>query len=554
MLANLLKSLFGNPSAPQENSNKQPLNADEAEDVAEKNALIARMKPDGEYFASKQANTLSQPSNNIVTTQETQTAPLEKRASKNDAPPQVAQPEQPLNKSEDHVAPQKQQTAAISHKQFGAKVDTTIETANYFYEVIRKAVADERGLHVETAIITGARLCGSLLYRSIPVDSNRKYASPGTTILNPEIDKRGREMEAFLTTTLTTLGVHFDASIVKKKMSQRPVNDILGHSRLPFMEIMEKIQPFCLSFCEITGDYRQGAAAAIVATAILIRDAASILDVNDAVIMAAMGMVEGGKTVPPLGNTKDEKIHAEKPTDPINHFKSDGETLYYLVKDYLEMRGGLDLPSLFCALGALAGQTCLQYALAEYQLQKIPTTKEIPTNEAKLTKEKSLFAFNVKSSGQDYFFGDLLNHPLCESRYSIWNVVQFYLKQLDHQFEFDVHEVFDYVAKNIGEQKFGMLRLPMQYMPRELPIFYLKQIWPSAAEALTNISPNKTDWHYILGGALFHAIHMHKQDSGKLHPALIAKIVMESAVPMSKVPIEPNIALGNYIVNRQPIH
>lgn len=549
MLANLLKLLFGNPSAPQENSNQQPLDADEAEDAAEKSALLARMKPDGEYFASKHANTPSQPPENIPTTQVTQTAPLENSALENLAPPQVAQPEQLINKSEVDVAPQKQETSAISQKQFDAKVDTTIETANYFYEVIRKALLDEKGLHAETAIITAARLCGSLLYRSIPVDSNRKYASPGTIILNPEIDKRGREMEALLTTTLTTLGVHFDASIVKKKMSQRPVNNTLAHSRLPFMETMEKIQPFCLSFCEITGDYRQGAAAAIVATAILIRDAASILDVNDAVMMAAMGMVEGGKTVPPLGNTKDEKIHAEKPTDPINHFKSDGETLYYLVKDYLELRGGLDLPSLFCALGALAGQTCLQYALEKYHAPE----KESITMESFLLAQNGLHAMTIKG-GQEYIFGNLLNEPLCETQYSVWSVVQLYLKQLEPQFEFDIHEVFRYVVHSVGEPKFGTLRLPMQYMPRELPIFYLKQLWPSATEALTNISPNKTDWHYILGVALFHAIHTHKQDSNKLPPVVIAKIIMESAVPMSKLPLEPNFVLLKHFVNRLKEH
>lgn len=543
MFKAILKFLFGDPSSPPENI-APALNSSRK---AESDDLHLRLLSDGEYFAKVNPNVLqSTPNLDLRRDTMEHTPPITTAESVNRESPTPSYAE-----SGNHLTtPTSPKPHHPQQEKLNKKVDATLETANYFYEIIRKALLDDKGLHVETAIITAARLCGSLLYRSVPVDSNRKYASPGTIILNPEIDKRGREMEALLTTTLTTLGVHFDASIVKKNISQQPAKDILAHSRLPFMETMEKIQPFCLSFCEITGDYRQGAAAAIVATAILIRDAASILDVNDAVTMAAMGMVEGGKTVPPLGNTKDEKIHAEKPTAPINHFKSDGETLYYLVKDYLELRGNLDLPSLFCALGALAGQTCLQYALTEYQAPKIPTTKEIPTNEAKLTKEKSLFTFNVKSSGQDYFFGDLLNHPLCESRYSVWSVVQIYLKQLDLQFEFDIHEVFDYVAKNIGEQKFGMLRLPMQYMPRELPIFYLKQLWPSAAEALTNISSNKTDWHYILGGALFHAIHTHKQGSNKLPPVLIAKIIMESAVPMSKVSLEPNFASLRHFVNR----
>lgn len=545
MLANLLKLLFGNPSAPQENSNKQPLNADEAEDVAEKKALLARMKPDGEHFASKHANTPSQPPENITAPQVTQTAPLENSASKNDAPPQIAQPEQPLNKSEVNVAPQTEHPPA--HKDRVSKVETTVDTATFFYEAIKKVIVDEKGLHVETAIITAARLSGSLLYRSVPMETNQKYKEPGIMFLDPKIDVVRKPMEGLLTTTLSTLGIRLDEMAIRALMSKTSPNEMLDRSRFSFLETMEKIQPISLSFCEITDDYRQAAAAAIITTAMFIKDASALIDVNEAMFMAMSGVIQGSKTVPPPANTKDEKIHAEKECDPINRFKHDAEQIYYLVKDYLSLNGGFDLPSLFCALGALAGQSCLQRALTLYE-----PPENIHSAQA-LLAEGSLVPIGTEN-GQELFFGNLLNQPLYESKYSVWNAIHSYLKQLDRQWDLDVNEIFDYVVRSGGKDKFGMLRVPMPYMPRELPIFYLKQLWPKTTEALGKISTNKTDWPFILSGALLHAIDTHKQGSNKLHPALIAKIVMESAVPMSKVPIEPNIALGNYIVNRQPIH
>lgn len=547
MLATLLKLLFGNPSAPQESSTPSLGNASD-DDASDKNALLSRLMSDGDYFASQHENAPTEKHNNIAAAQDTKSASLENNTTQNIAPPtQATQPEPPREYSDNSVTPQKQQTSAISQKQFDAKVDTTIETANYFYEVIRKAIADERGLHVETAIITAARLCGSLLYRSIAMDTNLKYQNPGTLLIDPRVDKTGREMETLLMATLDRLGVQFDLEAVKKYQNKHTVNEILGQSRLSFLGTLEKIQPFCISFCEITDDYRQAAAATMVSTAMLIRDASTILDVNAAYSMAILGTVQGSKTVPPPANTKDEKIHAEKECDPINRFKNDAEQIYHLVKDYLSLNSGFDLPSLFCALGALAGQSCLQRALTLYE-----PPENIHSAQA-LLAEGSLVPIGTEN-GQELFFGNLLNQPLYESKYSVWNAIHSYLKQLDRQWDLDVNEIFDYVAKSGGKDKFGMLRVPMPNMPRELPIFYLKQLWPTTTEALGKISTNKTDWPFILSGALLHAIDTHKQGSNKLHPALIAKIVMESAVPMSKVPIEPNIALGNYIVNRQPIH
>lgn len=502
--------------------------------------LRIRMMSDKEYFAEK--NNLSQERQSSQASEKSIRTIYQ--SSNEDSAVSSAPTHFPKNTTQAPSQNKPTDEKQASSPDLDLKLNSMVETAQYFYEVIKKSLMDEKGLHAETAIIASGRLAGSLLYRSVPQETNEKYKSEGTMVLSNQVDAERKSLELIMDATLSTYGVTQDEQAIRLLMASNTPHQMLGRSKLSFLGTMEKIQPFCLSFCEVTDDYRQAALAAMMTAATFIRDSATVMNQNEAIAMAMYGVIEGTKTVPPLGGTKDEKLHALKPSNPISIYKNEAEKVYELVKEFLNEKDNIDLPSLYCALAALAGQACLQCALARYQ-----PVEPLKSAEAILS-EGSLLAVRT-SDGQELFFGNLLNQPLYESKYSVWNLTHAYLKQLHPQLNLDVNEIFDYVAKSVGGHSFGVPRVPANHMPKQLPIFYLKQLWFKTSEILTNITDKKQEWPYIMASAILTAINENKQNRHNPDYLLIARLIMESAIPMSKVAIEENIVLGSYIVNKK---
>jgi hypothetical protein len=152
----------------------------------------------------------------------------------------------------------------------------------------------------------------------------------------------------------------------------------------------------------------------------------------------------------------------------------------------------------------------------------------------KITNAKAFTTVKTKD-GSTFFFGDLLNEGLWTSRqgqYSVWTMVCGAAHHLGATSLPDLKEIFAHVASSVGADNFGIPRLPSQNMPRHLPIELLNKFWnPVRIHLVTSVS-SPGQWPLVLGLAAQQAIVKTKD---VIAPGLAARIVMEAAVPMSKV-------------------
>ena len=174
------------------------------------------------------------------------------------------------------------------------KHKSILEAAEYFKEVAMKFTATERGIHAETVILATARMSGSLMFRSF--NTNNSIAA-GTTVLSEESNIYGPKLMNLLFVTLDQLG---------HQISQADLNSSDASSelsRLTFEEVQNLLNPFYLTYCETAKkesnlNLQDMATAALIATAMLIHDCQSILDVKKGSSIAVWGLVEGTKTMP----------------------------------------------------------------------------------------------------------------------------------------------------------------------------------------------------------------------------------------------------------------
>lgn len=171
---------------------------------------------------------------------------------------------------------------------------------------------------------------------------------------------------------------------------------------------------------------------------------------------------------------------------------------------------GIHIESLLCILGSLGG-----YASLQDVFQQIATKTLIP----------GTFHIATAKNGQTFYFGDPINHGIFELYRAIGPITQ----SSDMP---DINEIFAHVASSIGSENFGIPRLPPEHMPSDKPINSVKSLWNPLFPTLKLLCPTSSEWPLAYGFAIQEIIEEGKQ---VISPALAVKIVMESAIPMSKV-------------------
>lgn len=179
---------------------------------------------------------------------------------------------------------------------------------------------------------------------------------------------------------------------------------------------------------------------------------------------------------------------------------------------------GVHSESLLCALGALAGYAC----------QASLRAQALAANMA----ETAAFQVVGTVDGKQYFFGDPLNNLLAGSQYSLWSLAGGAAQHNGAKALPDLEEIFQHTASMLGDAKFGIPRVPEKHRACDLPVNFLKIIWPELFPTVKEFCPDPAGWPILYGLAIQEAM-----DSTKavVDPAMAMKIVMESAVPMSKV-------------------
>ena len=204
--------------------------------------------------------------------------------------------------------------------------------------------------------------------------------------------------------------------------------------------------------------------------------------------------------------------------DPLIGAKIGAKEVYHRLVEGLRNERGVHIESLLAILGTLAGYAC-QASLREQATAKgMNATSPFHVVEAK--------------DGSKYYFGDALNAPLVSAHYSVWGLAAGAVQQLG-QSEFpDLNALFQHTAATVGTAEFGVPRLPEGHAIGDAPINYLTAIWPKLLPTVRLFCADPAQWPILYGLAIQETINMGKE---VISPVLALQLVMECAIPMSKV-------------------
>jgi hypothetical protein len=187
-------------------------------------------------------------------------------------------------------------------------------------------------------------------------------------------------------------------------------------------------------------------------------------------------------------------------------------------------RGGrIHVETVLTEIGALAGfsaQMSIRKSMIEPQ--------QLDPNE--------ILAEVVTRNGEKFYFSDSLNWILFENLaqppYSIWSYVRDTVPATSYALLPDVADIVSHAARSIGTSRFGMPRLPSEHMPKKTPRVALAEHWSLVQQELTASGRGPADWPYDLAAA---AQWQMLTSRDRLGLPLAAKIIMEAAIPLSKV-------------------
>ena len=209
-------------------------------------------------------------------------------------------------------------------------------------------------------------------------------------------------------------------------------------------------------------------------------------------------------------------------TDPLIGAKIGGKEIFQRLLTGMKGERGVHIDSLLVALGALAGYACQAGLRAQAVGQGIA--------------ESSVFVIAATTDGKKFFFGDHLNKPLIESQYSIWSLAGGAAQHAGCGTLVDIGELFKHVAGTVGKENFGKPRFPEGHDASDLPINYVRSLWPILLPIIQKFCPNPEHWSILLGFSIQEAI---EQGKTAIDPCLALQLVMESAAPMSKIDLVP---------------
>jgi hypothetical protein len=189
----------------------------------------------------------------------------------------------------------------------------------------------------------------------------------------------------------------------------------------------------------------------------------------------------------------------------------------------IRQAGALEPETVLTALGALAGFS------AQMSIRKAVIEPQRMDPNAVLSEA-------VTKNGETYYFSDLLNwivfENLSEPPWSIWAYVRDAVPEAERPLLPDLNEILGHAARSIGTARFGVPRLPARHMPRIMPRAALNEHWGEVHRELAASNRAASEWPYDLAVA---AQWQMLTSRDRLALPLAAAIVMEAAVPMSKV-------------------
>lgn len=241
-----------------------------------------------------------------------------------------------------------------------------------------------------------------------------------------------------------------------------------------------------------------------------------------------------GSTPPPTLRAADpdrwetsllQRIEERSGEDPLIGAKIGGKEVAQRMMAAMETERGIHIESILGALGGLAGYSCQASVRAQARSQGLGETAHLVRVEA--------------TDGRVYFFGDALNGPLAESQYSVWSLAAGGAQAAGCADIPDPAEVFAHVAGTVGSPEFGLPRMPSGHSMHDTPLNYVEDFWPQLFPMISRFCPDPAHWPILLGLAIQDIM---SQGGDVIDPCDALKIVMESAVPMSKIDLGAGIS------------
>lgn len=227
---------------------------------------------------------------------------------------------------------------------------------------------------------------------------------------------------------------------------------------------------------------------------------------------------EQAKKADPATTALMKAAEEKRKTDPLVGAKLGAKEINQRLINAMKNEKGVHVESILCALGALAGYS------SQANLRAQALAKGLP--------DSAVFTIVETADGKKYFFGDPLNQALAESQFSVWSLAAGAAQHNGCSSLPDLSEIFEYVSKTVGGTEFGIPRIPDGHQPGDTPINYVKALWPNLLPTIKKFCNQPPEWPILFGLAVQEVMDMSK---GVIAPDLALKIVMESAIPMSKV-------------------
>jgi hypothetical protein len=194
-----------------------------------------------------------------------------------------------------------------------------------------------------------------------------------------------------------------------------------------------------------------------------------------------------------------------------------------LMAEEIRRGGQIHIETLLTELGALAGfaaQMSIRKSVIERQ--------QLDPNE--------ILAEVVARNGEKYYFSDTLNWIVFENvaqpPYSIWAYVMDAVPEGSRALLPDVADIVSHAARAIGTPRFGVPRLSSEHTPHKTPHAALQEHWRLVRDELEASARDPAAWPFDLA---FAARWQMVTSRDRLALPLAAKIVMEAAIPMSKI-------------------
>ncbi len=222
-----------------------------------------------------------------------------------------------------------------------------------------------------------------------------------------------------------------------------------------------------------------------------------------------------------LESDKPKKSHQEVAADIVK-----------LLMAELATERGVHIETALTALGAMAG-FAVQMGL-----------REGPVATGKVSEEDTFVVVDTKD-GRRFYTGDLIKEGLLSPRagqHSVWGFAASTADNMGKQLP-DISEIFARSAATLGSAKFGVPNLPKKHRPHVKAEVLLNKYWNVIRNSLVIERQRPLFWPFAIGLASRQLIQAGKD---VIDPSLAARIVMEAAVPMSK--LDPETVYRGYLL------